>query len=88
MTVFSALLLAGVLSALALAVGVAAGMRLARRAGRLRQPAAEWTGITVAQMLQRIVAELEALPPVDLRGTIVSEADDIPSTAESWEADS
>ncbi|KAA1251236.1 sensor histidine kinase [Mycobacterium simiae] len=58
MTVFSALLLAGVLSALALAVGVAAGIRLSQRlASRRRQrAAAEWTGITVAQMLQRIVA--------------------------------
>jgi two-component system sensor histidine kinase SenX3 len=60
-TVFSALLLAGVLSALALAVGVAAGVRLSSRAGRHRQKSrqqgtAEWTGITVAQMLQRIVA--------------------------------
>ncbi len=57
MTVFSALLLAGVLSALALVVGVAAGMRLSRRVGQQRQQATtEWTGITVAQMLQRIVA--------------------------------
>lgn len=57
MTVFSALLLAGVLSALALAVGVAAGNRLSQRmASRRRQRGAtEWTGITVAQMLQRIV---------------------------------
>jgi two-component system sensor histidine kinase SenX3 len=56
-TVFSALLLAGVLSALALAVGVAAGIRLSRRGAQHRQRGAtEWTGITVAQMLQRIVA--------------------------------
>lgn len=54
MTVFSALLLAGVLSALALAVGVAVGLRLSRRAGQQRVTT-EWTGITVAQMLQRIV---------------------------------
>ncbi|MHA7649758.1 sensor histidine kinase [Mycobacterium sp. ML4] len=57
MTVFSALLLAGVLSGLALAVGVAAGLRLSGRAGQGRRRATtEWTGITVAQMLQRIVA--------------------------------
>ncbi|WP_219859470.1 sensor histidine kinase [Mycobacterium persicum] len=57
MTVFSALLLAGVLSALALAVGVAAGNRLSQRVARRRQQAAtERAGITVAQMLQRIVA--------------------------------
>ncbi|MDT5225163.1 MAG: two-component system, OmpR family, sensor histidine kinase SenX3 [Mycobacterium sp.] len=57
MTVFSALLLAGVLSALALAVGVAAGVRLSPRVGQRRHRATtEWTGITVAQMLQRIVA--------------------------------
>jgi len=56
-TVFSALLLAGVLSVLALAVGVAAGQRLWPRAGHGRQRVTtEWTGITVAQMLQRIVA--------------------------------
>jgi two-component system, OmpR family, sensor histidine kinase SenX3 len=56
-TVFSALLLAGVLSVLALAVGVAAGVRLAPRAvERRQQSSTEWTGITVAQMLQRIVA--------------------------------
>ncbi|ORC10376.1 two-component sensor histidine kinase [Mycobacterium persicum] len=54
---FSALLLAGVLSALALAVGVAAGNRLSQRVARRRQQAAtERAGITVAQMLQRIVA--------------------------------
>ncbi|KZS66917.1 two-component sensor histidine kinase [Mycobacterium kansasii] len=54
---FSALLLAGVLSALALAVGVAAGNRLSQRVARRRQHAAtERAGITVAQMLQRIVA--------------------------------
>ena len=57
MTVFSALLLAGVLSVLALAVGIAAGVRLAPRLVQRRQQAAtEWMGITVAQMLQRIVA--------------------------------
>ncbi|WP_322857446.1 sensor histidine kinase [Mycobacterium shigaense] len=57
MTVFSALLLAGVLSVLALVVGVAAGTRLSPRVARRRQRvAAESTGITVAQMLQRIVA--------------------------------
>jgi two-component system, OmpR family, sensor histidine kinase SenX3 len=56
-TVFSALLLAGVLSVLALVVGVAAGARLSPRVVQRRQRvAAEWTGITVAQMLQRIVA--------------------------------
>jgi two-component system, OmpR family, sensor histidine kinase SenX3 len=56
-TVFSALLLAGVLSVLALAVGVAAGTRLSSRVVQRRQRAAtEYTGITVAQMLQRIVA--------------------------------
>jgi two-component system sensor histidine kinase SenX3 len=56
-TVFSALLLAGVLSALALAVGVGAGTRLSRRVVQRRQRVAtEWTGITVSQMLQRIVA--------------------------------
>ncbi|KZS57157.1 two-component sensor histidine kinase [Mycobacterium ostraviense] len=54
---FSALLLAGVLSALALAVGVAAGNHLSQRVVRRRQQAAtERAGITVAQMLQRIVA--------------------------------
>ncbi|OBK25752.1 two-component sensor histidine kinase [Mycobacterium asiaticum] len=53
---FSALLLAGVLSAVALAVGVAAGLWLSQRVGRRRQQSTEWTGITVAQMLQRIVA--------------------------------
>jgi two-component system sensor histidine kinase SenX3 len=59
-TVFSALLLAGVLSVLALAVGVAAGRRLAARSSELSRRAAatpnQWTGITVAQMLQRIGA--------------------------------
>ncbi|MEE2854330.1 MAG: ATP-binding protein [Actinomycetota bacterium] len=55
MTVFSALLLAGVLSALALAAGVLVGTRLSPRAVQRRQRV-EWTGITVAQMLQRIVA--------------------------------
>ena len=57
MTVFSSLLLAAVLSALALAVGLAVGFRLSRRVvERRRQVATEWTGITVAQMLERIVA--------------------------------
>ncbi|BBY39245.1 sensor-like histidine kinase senX3 [Mycobacterium mantenii] len=57
MTVFSALLLAGVLSALALAAGVLVGTRLSPRAVQRRQRVStEWTGITVAQMLQRIVA--------------------------------
>jgi two-component system, OmpR family, sensor histidine kinase SenX3 len=56
-SVFSALLLAGVLSVLALAVGVAAGARLAPRVVERRQRVAtEWAGITVSQMLQRIVA--------------------------------
>jgi len=55
-TVFSAVLLAGVLSVLALAVGVAAGIRVSSRLAQHRQQAAaESTGITVAQMLQRIV---------------------------------
>ncbi|HZC53797.1 MAG TPA: ATP-binding protein [Mycobacterium sp.] len=56
MTVFSALLLAGVLSVLAVAAGVAVGTRLSPRVVQRRQRVAtEWTGITVAQMLQRIV---------------------------------
>lgn len=56
MTVFSALLLAGVLSALALAVGGAVGMRLTSRVVEQRQRVAtEWSGITVSQMLQCIV---------------------------------
>ncbi|QUR66241.1 sensor histidine kinase [Mycobacterium spongiae] len=57
MTVFSALLLAGVLSALALAIGVAAGTRLAPWIVQRRQRVAtERSGITVSQMLQRVVA--------------------------------
>ncbi len=57
MTVVSALLLAGFLSLLALAVGVAAGARLSPRVLRRRQRVVtESTGITVAQMLQRIVS--------------------------------
>ena len=57
MTVFSAVLLAGVLSVLAMAVGIAVGTRLSPRVAKRRQRVAtEWTGITVAQMLQRIVA--------------------------------
>jgi two-component system sensor histidine kinase SenX3 len=56
-TVFSALLLAGVLSAVALAVGVAVGARLSPRVVERRHRVAnEWAGITVSQMLQRIVA--------------------------------
>src|SRR5246127_5711355 len=56
---FSALLLAGVLSVLALAVGVAIGTRLSPRVVQRRQQASpEWSGITVAQMLQRIVARM------------------------------
>jgi two-component system, OmpR family, sensor histidine kinase SenX3 len=56
-TVFSALLLAGVLSAVGLAIGVAVGTRLSHRVVERRQRAAtEWAGITVSQMLQRIVA--------------------------------
>lgn len=57
MTVFSALSLAGVLFLAALAVGVTVGVRLAPRALKRRQRAAvEAAGITVAQMLDRIVA--------------------------------
>ncbi|MCA2242716.1 MULTISPECIES: sensor histidine kinase [Mycobacterium] len=57
MTVFSALLLAGVLSVLALAAGVAVGARLSPRAVQRRQRAStEWTGITVGQMLECIVS--------------------------------
>ncbi|WP_144209585.1 sensor histidine kinase [Mycobacterium tilburgii] len=56
MTVFSALLLAGVLSVLSLAVGVAAGTRLSAHVERRWQRATtESTGITVAEMLQQIV---------------------------------
>jgi two-component system, OmpR family, sensor histidine kinase SenX3 len=56
-TVFSALLLAGVLAAVGLAVGIAVGTRLSRRAAARRQRvASEWAGITVSQMLERIVA--------------------------------
>ncbi|ORV09944.1 histidine kinase [Mycobacterium celatum] len=54
---FSALSLAGVSILLALATGIAIGTRLAPRVVERRQRvAAEWAGITVAQMLQRIVA--------------------------------
>ncbi|MBW0019713.1 MAG: sensor histidine kinase [Mycobacterium sp.] len=57
MTVYSALVMTGVLSALALAVGIAAGARLLPRVVERRQRVAtEWAGITVSQMLQRIVA--------------------------------
>jgi two-component system sensor histidine kinase SenX3 len=56
-TVFSALSLAGVLFLAALAVGVAVGALLAPRVLRRRQRVAvETAGITVAQMLDRIVA--------------------------------
>lgn len=61
MTVFSALSLAGVSVLLALAVGISIGTRLAPMVVERRQrAAAEWGGITVAQMLQRI-AELSPL---------------------------
>ncbi len=57
MTVFSALSLAGVLFLAALAVGFTVGARLAPRAVERRQRVAvEAAGITVAQMLERIVA--------------------------------
>ena len=57
MSVFSALLLAGVLSAVALAVGVGVGTRLSQLVVERRQRVAtEWAGITVSQMLERIVA--------------------------------
>jgi two-component system, OmpR family, sensor histidine kinase SenX3 len=56
-TVFSALSLAGVLFVTALAVGVTVGARWAPRAIERRQRVAvEAAGITVAQMLERIVA--------------------------------
>jgi two-component system sensor histidine kinase SenX3 len=56
-TVFSALSLAGVLFLVALLVGATAGARLAPRALERRQRVAvEAAGITVAQMLERIVA--------------------------------
>jgi len=53
-TVFSALLLAGVIL-VALAAGIAIGGRLAPRVVERKQRA-DWAGITVAQMLQRIAA--------------------------------
>ncbi|MDT7722375.1 MAG: two-component system, OmpR family, sensor histidine kinase SenX3 [Mycobacterium sp.] len=57
MTVFTALSLAGVLVLVALAVGATAGARLAPRTLERRQRVAvEAAGITVAQMLERIVA--------------------------------
>ena len=57
MTVFSALSLAGVLFVTALAVGFTVGARLAPRAIERRQRVTvEAAGITVAQMLERIVA--------------------------------
>ena len=57
MTVFSALSLAGGLFLVALAVGVAMGSRLGPRAlDRRQRVAVEAAGITVAQMLERIVA--------------------------------
>jgi two-component system, OmpR family, sensor histidine kinase SenX3 len=56
-TVCSALLMAGVFAALGLAIGFAAGARLSPRVVERRQrAAAEWAGITVSQMLERIVA--------------------------------
>jgi two-component system sensor histidine kinase SenX3 len=56
-TVFSALSLAGVLFVTALAVGFTVGARLAPRAIQRRQRVTvEAAGITVAQMLERIVA--------------------------------
>ena len=56
MTVFSALLLAGVLSAVGVAVGVVVGTRLSQRVvERRHRVATEWAGITVSQMLQRVV---------------------------------
>jgi two-component system, OmpR family, sensor histidine kinase SenX3 len=56
-TVFSALSLAGVLVVVALIVGATAGARLAPRTLERRQRVAvEAAGITVAQMLERIVA--------------------------------
>jgi two-component system sensor histidine kinase SenX3 len=56
-TVFSALALAGVSILVALAAGIAIGSRLAPRVIERRQRAmADWAGITVAQMLQRIAA--------------------------------
>jgi two-component system sensor histidine kinase SenX3 len=56
-TVFSALSLAGVLFVTALAVGVTVGARWAPRAIERRQRVAvEAAGITIAQMLERIVA--------------------------------
>ena len=57
MTVFSALSLAGVVLLAALTVGVTVGVRLAPRALERRQRAVvDAAGITVAQMLDRIVA--------------------------------
>lgn len=57
MTAFSALSLAGVLFVTALAVGFTVGARLAPRAIQRRQRVTvEAAGITVAQMLERIVA--------------------------------
>ncbi|MBY0442192.1 MAG: sensor histidine kinase [Mycobacteriaceae bacterium] len=57
MTVFSAALLAGVVAVLALVVGAIAGRRLAWRVDdRRNRVTAEGGGITVLQMLERIVA--------------------------------
>ena len=57
MSVFSALLLAGVLSALGLVIGIGVGIRLSQRVvARRQRVATEWAGITVSQMLERIVA--------------------------------
>jgi two-component system, OmpR family, sensor histidine kinase SenX3 len=56
-SVFSALLLAGVLSALGLVIGIGVGIRLSQRVvARRQRVATEWAGITVSQMLERIVA--------------------------------
>jgi two-component system sensor histidine kinase SenX3 len=56
-SVFSALLLAGVLSAVGLAIGIGVGIRLSQRVvARRQRVATEWAGITVSQMLERIVA--------------------------------
>jgi len=58
--VFSAPLFAGFVCALALAVGIAVGLRLSskshERGRRAAAADARWTGITVAQMLQRVGA--------------------------------
>lgn len=57
MTVFSAVLLAGVVAVLALTIGAVAGRRLAWRVDdRRNRVATEGGGITVLQMLEQIVA--------------------------------